>query len=650
MEVDDHGGEDKASVSTGAGVAIHTAGHPEAGNEEDKFSGEASRPSNGDSSQDSSALEGKQPPHPHLQAQAGDTTPNLLPLQDQATTPEDHDHEGGSESRMEMDVDDYANGGERGGKNVNANVVRIKKVQDGGDSADGALEVEVEDEPMLGADGGGGAAAGAWNHADDSKFSGRTEEVEGLGGIDLNHHVDSDENEAVDLNARRGRADDGACVGDQTNSRTNNERVEPPAEGVDECTVCNGIDDGDRTMGRHDKAPELELEYEVGTESHGVKHTKGLAGGGGADDDSAFEAKQPDGHAPNLLPLQPTTGDANDGDEGGGSVNVDVVRLKKVLDESGCGGGSRGADGLEVGVEVEVERDGGGGGAAGVKDHADEFSGREGINQNRNIDEDEAGDPDAYNGFVDDGASSEGQADYTNDDEIAAEPPAEGDDENTVDNGGGSTDDDLVGDVTAPDIDQDDSDEGDGDSCSKDHEAEDPNVIQNPAESSSTQNSDDEIHRLRQALENEQKTSARLRAELKGASFNLPDSSCPHSTRKAQSKNRITFLASLSLPTSIVRREQHHLQVDQHANTQSLQDALHALQDEVDREVEVCMCGGGEYAIGAVELEKNQNGKRRRRLSEEEEDGVDDFGEPRGSEQFSVEDPPRSRFKRARIE
>ncbi|KDR67215.1 hypothetical protein GALMADRAFT_1358836 [Galerina marginata CBS 339.88] len=132
----------------------------------------------------------------------------------------------------------------------------------------------------------------------------------------------------------------------------------------------------------------------------------------------------------------------------------------------------------------------------------------------------------------------------------------------------------------------------------------------------------------------------------------------------AQSKNRINLLASLSLPTSIVRREELHLQTDQYADTQGLQTALHALQDVVDREVEVCMFGvgarreagfeDGEYNV-AVELEKswNGNGKRRRRLAEDEsqeEGGIDDLGEPRRSGEFSVEDPPRSRFKRARIE
>ncbi|KDR67177.1 hypothetical protein GALMADRAFT_216642 [Galerina marginata CBS 339.88] len=359
-----------------------------------------------------------------------------------------------------------------------------------------------------------------------------------------------------------GRDDDGACVGDPTDDENDNKRAEPPAEGVDECTVGTGDGYGDRAIRRHDTTPEFEheFEYEVGTESHGVNHTKALSGGAGADKDSAFEGKQPDGHAPNLMPLQPTNDDANDGEEG------DVVRDKKALDDSGCGGGGSddgGSRGVEV--EVEVERNGGGT-AAGVRDHGDEFSGREGegINQNYDIDE---GDLDAHHGFVDDGASSAGQVDYANDDEIAAEPLAEGDEANTLDN--------------------------------------------------------------------------------------------------AQSKNCITFLARLGLHTSILRRREHHLQIDQHANTQGLQAALHALQDMVDREVEVCLVGvgaqreprfeGGEYDFGAVELEKKQNGKRRRRLSEEEdgsqeEDGVDDFGKRQGSENFSVGEPPRSRFKRARLE
>ncbi|KDR70925.1 hypothetical protein GALMADRAFT_229885 [Galerina marginata CBS 339.88] len=56
--------------------------------------------------------------------------------------------------------------------------------------------------------------------------------------------------------------------------------------------------------------------------------------------------------------------------------------------------------------------------------------------------------------------------------------------------------------------------------------------------------------------------------------------------------------------------------------------------------------GGDEDDVGAVELEKKQNEKRRRRLPEEdenlEEDGVDDFRERQGSENFSVEKCPRS--------
>ncbi|KDR67138.1 hypothetical protein GALMADRAFT_147353 [Galerina marginata CBS 339.88] len=342
-----------------------------------------------------------------------------------------------------------------------------------------------------------------------------------------------------------------------------------------------------------------------------MNHTKGFSGGAGADDnssddDSAFEGKQPDGYAPTL------------DDSGYGSGSDD--------------GGIRGPDGLEV------ELQDGGRAAAGARDHTDKFSSSEGecINQNSNIDE---GDLDAHDGLDDDGACSEGQADYTNDDKIAAEPPTEGDGENAVDNGEGREGDELVGDVTAPDFDQEEDQDDGGDSCSKDRgaDSEDPNVNKTPAESSSTPNSEDEIHRLRQALENKQKTTARLRAEL-----------------KAQAKHHITFLASLSLPTSIIRREELHLQTDQQADTEKLQAALHALQDVVDREVEVCLCGGGEYAIGTVELERNWNGKRGRRLSEEdgsqEEDGVDDLGERLGSENFSGEEHPRSRFKRARIE
>ncbi|KDR67171.1 hypothetical protein GALMADRAFT_1358733 [Galerina marginata CBS 339.88] len=268
--------------------------------------------------------------------------------------------------------------------------------------------------------------------------------------------------------------------------------------------------------------------------------------------------------------------------------------VKKARDDRGSGGSGDGRSRGAGDLELQVERDG------GVA-----VSGLEGIKQNHNIDK---GDLDAHNGLDDDGTCSEGQVDSRNDDKIAAEPPVEGHDENVVDNGEGREGDEHAGDVTAPDIDEEDSD-----SCSRDHGAENPNI---------------------------------------------------------------NLLARFGLRTSLVRREEHHLQTDQHADTEGLQAALCALQDEIDRDVEVCMFGVGtrreagfegggdedEYEddVGAVELEKKQKGKGKRgrrrwqQLSEgdgsQEEGGVDNVGGPRGSDGFLVEDHPRSRFKRARIE
>ncbi|KDR67124.1 hypothetical protein GALMADRAFT_216623 [Galerina marginata CBS 339.88] len=309
-----------------------------------------------------------------------------------------------------------------------------------------------------------------------------------------------------------------------------------------------------------------------------------------------------------LLPLQAPADEDHDHD-GGNESAMDVdddednelrVRVTKAKEDGGDGDGEGDTGSRGVGnLEVEVERDNGRA-AAGALDQADEFSGREGepgedINQNYNTD-DEAGDLDASNGFVDDGAGVGGR-------DEEADRAAAGVNESTVDNGesddardeGRDDGHDVNFTCTGPDTRQLDNGDGDGDGC---------NLAKNPAKSSSTPDRDDEIKRLRQALENEQKTSA---------------------------------------------------------DTQDLQTALRALQDEIDREVEACMCGaqrelgsedGDGYDVAAVELEKNRNGKRRLFNEDEnqEEDGVDDLGEAQGSENFSVEDPPRSRFKRARIE
>ncbi|KDR67131.1 hypothetical protein GALMADRAFT_147349 [Galerina marginata CBS 339.88] len=325
-----------------------------------------------------------------------------------------------------------------------------------------------------------------------------------------------------------------------------------------------------------------------------------------SEDDSAHEGKHAQQTGTTLLILPPHQAPTDeDHDHDGGNeneINVDddegdeiEVRVKQATedgDDVDGDIGSRGADNLEVEVESE-----GGGAAVRAGDHTDEFSGREGIDRNENIDEDEPSDLDAYNGFVHDGACSEGQDAYRNDDETAAEPPAEGDDENIVNNGEGRDGDDRVGDITAPDIDQEE-DQDDGDSCSKNCGAEDSNVGETPPKSSSTPNSEDEIHRLRQALEDT------------GRVEKYPN----------------------PMPHQLPRQPR-------------------ALQDQIDIEVEACMCGNQH---GAVELEKNKNGKRG--LSDEDEDGsqeeggVDDLGERQGSENFSVENSPRSHFKRAMTE
>ncbi|KDR67213.1 hypothetical protein GALMADRAFT_147407 [Galerina marginata CBS 339.88] len=485
----------------------------------------------------------------------------------------------------------------------------------------------------------------------------------------------------------------------------NGEKCANGSAGTGHCEAEPGDEERPPGIGKRDTAPECESNFEVIADDRDLNHTNDLSWGAGAgcadddnagttwgsklkgdvdidpnasviaddfcdeesgednssdgnssEDDSAHEGKhaQPASTTLVLLPPHQVPTDEDHDHDGGSENEMDVdddegneieVRVTNAKEDGESDTGSHGAGNLEA----VAESDGGGGGAsAGPLDHADEFSGREGepgegINQNYNID-DEASNLDAANGFVDDSACTGSQADYRNNDE-RAERPAAGVDESTVDYGEsddagdeGRNDERDVN-FIGPDIRQ--LDDGDGE-----REAKDPNQGKIPAKPASTPDRDDEIHRLRQALENEQKNSARLRAEL-----------------KAQSKNHIAFLARLGLRTSIVRRQERLLRVDQHADTKSLQTALHALQDKIDREVEVCMCGvqreagfegGDEYDFGAVELEKNQDGKRRRRLPDEdenqEEDGDDDLGERQGFENFSGEDPPRSRFKRARFE
>ncbi|KDR69716.1 hypothetical protein GALMADRAFT_145130 [Galerina marginata CBS 339.88] len=248
LEHDEHGGEGEASGMTGAGAGIHTDGHsedepeaedkwppevekseiaskfvfeyeyklgtkegdlnctqppfqrggvdnPNASVEVDDFSNDKS--GDGDSSNDDSALEGTTGRHNQLQA----------------STAEDHDHHGGSESGMEVHgVDDLEHGGTEGASAL----VRVKMAkEDGCSSGDGAnpsvgsLEVEVEKDDQ--GDGGGGPVEDA-------------EE----GSVDQNHNVDKDV--TCDLDAENGGVDASVCARGQTDYKYNDTRAEEEAK------------------------------------------------------------------------------------------------------------------------------------------------------------------------------------------------------------------------------------------------------------------------------------------------------------------------------------------------------------------------------------------------------------------------------------
>ncbi|KDR67117.1 hypothetical protein GALMADRAFT_216621 [Galerina marginata CBS 339.88] len=158
----------------------------------------------------------------------------------QSSSTEDHDHES-----ERMDVDDVDDG--------DGTVVRVKKVkrERDGDDDGGSRSVDgLEEERFLEVrDGGGGAGVGANDHADELLDHGRE-----VGGVDQNQRHGGI--------VHNGRVDDCACAEGQANSRSDDERAETPAAGVDESTVDNG--DVDRTHDEEaDDQPLRALQHEV---------------------------------------------------------------------------------------------------------------------------------------------------------------------------------------------------------------------------------------------------------------------------------------------------------------------------------------------------------------------------------------------------
>ncbi|KDR69721.1 hypothetical protein GALMADRAFT_145135 [Galerina marginata CBS 339.88] len=272
----------------------------------------------------------------------------------------------------------------------------------------------------------------------------------------------------------------------------------------------------------------FEYEYELGTKQRDLNHTNnpsGSAGAGCTDDDDAGQGPEGEGgvnhksnasdveddfsnhpepqlpvlhgNAPNLylLPFRASTAEDHDGGSEIGMDDVDegdgtVVRVTKAKQEEVV------LNLREIVEEVpeEMKR-----ALQWCEEPNNQFldherKGRVVQNQCHHDDDDEEG------GNVQDGRVD----DLT----YALAAIDNGDEGRTHDEG---RDDKRDVGFTALGIRQ--GDNGDGGSYPRD-EAEDPNLRKTPAKSSSTPDGEDEIHRLRHALEDEQESSACLRADL----------------------------------------------------------------------------------------------------------------------------------------